>query len=202
MRKAILHLKQSDPVLAGIIEAVGPCRIRYREPSFDTLARSIIFQQLSGRVASVIFDRVAAAACAGGALLPEAILALSHEQLRACGLSNQKARYVRDLAERTAAGDIQFEILHELDDHAVTEHLTQVKGVGVWTSQMFLIFALRRPNVLAVGDLGIRTAMKRAYRMRDLPKPARMEKIAARWSPWCSIACWYLWRSLDGAADI
>jgi len=202
MRKAILHLKQADPVLAGIIDTVGPCRMQYREPVFDTLARSIIFQQLSGRVATVIFDRLAAAASAGAVLLPEAVLALSHDQMRACGLSNQKERYLRDLAERTLAGHLKFDILSSLDDEAVTEHLTQVKGVGVWTSHMFLMFALRRPDVLPVGDLGIQTAMKRAYRMRQLPKPARMEKIAARWRPWCSVACWYLWRSLEGDAVV
>ena len=202
MRKAILHLKQADPVLAGIIDTVGPCRMQYREPVFDTLARSIIFQQLSGRVATVIFDRLAAAASAGAVLLPEAVLALSHDQMRACGLSNQKERYLRDLAERTLAGHLKFDILSSLDEEAVTEHLTQVKGVGVWTSHMFLMFALRRPDVLPVGDLGIQTAMKRAYRMRQLPKPARMEKIAARWRPWCSVACWYLWRSLEGDAVI
>jgi len=202
MRKAILHLKQADPVLAGIIDTVGPCRMQYREPVFDTLARSIIFQQLSGRVATVIFDRLAAAASAGAVLLPEAVLALSHDQMRACGLSNQKERYLRDLAERTLAGHLKFDILSSLDDEAVTEHLTQVKGVGVWTSHMFLMFALRRPDVLPVGDLGIQTAMKRAYRMRQLPKPARMEKVAARWRPWCSVACWYLWRSLEGDAVI
>lgn len=189
-------------MLAGIIDTVGPCRMQYREPVFDTLARSIIFQQLSGRVATVIFDRLAAAASAGAVLLPEAVLALSHDQMRACGLSNQKERYLRDLAERTLAGHLKFDILSSLDDEAVTEHLTQVKGVGVWTSHMFLMFALRRPDVLPVGDLGIQTAMKRAYRMRQLPKPARMEKIAARWRPWCSVACWYLWRSLEGDAVV
>lgn len=197
MRKAILHLKKADSVLAGIIEAVGPYRIEYHEPVFETLARSIIFQQLSGRVANVIFQRLAAAAGANAGLTPEGILALTPEQLRACGLSGQKTRYLRDLAERTLAGHVRFDHLPALADHEVTEHLTQVKGVGVWTTHMFLMFALRRPDVLPVGDLGIRMAMKRAYRMRQLPKPERMEKIARKWHPWCSVACWYLWRSLE-----
>jgi len=198
MRKAILHLKKADPVLARIIETVGPCQMQYHEPDFGTLTRSIIFQQLSGRVARVIFERVAAATT----LTPEGMLTLTPDQMRGCGLSGQKSRYLRDLAERTAAGELKFESLASLTDQEVITHLTQVKGVGVWTSHMFLIFALRRPDVLPTGDLGIQTAMKRAYRMRQLPKPARMEKVAAPWRPWCSVASWYLWRSLEngGAA--
>jgi DNA-3-methyladenine glycosylase II len=202
MRKAILHLKQADPVMAAIIEAAGPYRIEYQEPVFETLARSIIFQQLSGRVATVIFDRVAAAAGCEGALTPEAILALTPEGMRACGLSGQKTRYLRDLAERTLSGDVKFDELPLMSDAEVTAHLTQVRGVGVWTSHMFLMFALRRHDVLPVGDLGIRMAMKRAYRMRQLPKPERMEKLAKQWRPWCSVACWYLWRSLEIKPEI
>ncbi len=196
MRKAIDHLKRADPVLARIIEAAGPCRIGYSEPVFSSLARSIIFQQLSGKVAAVIAARLDAA-MPEGRVTAEGILSLSDETLRACGLSGQKVRYLRDLAERTISGEIAFETLAELPDEEVVAHLTRVKGVGVWTAHMFLIFALRRPDVLPTGDLGIRMAMRRAYRMRQLPKPERMEKIAKTWRPWCSVACWYLWRSLD-----
>ena len=199
MRKAILHLKHADATLARIIEGVGPYRIRYSEPVFETLARSIIFQQLSGKVATVICNRVAAAA-PQGQVTPAAILSLTHEQLRLCGLSNQKARYLRDLAERTMSGEIMFESLSNLADAEVISHLTRVKGIGVWTAHMFLIFALRRPDVLPTGDLGIRSAIKRAYGMRQLPKPARMEKLAAPWRPYCSVASWYLWRSLENGA--
>ena len=196
MRKAIDHLKRVDPVLARIIETAGPYRIGYREPVFSSLARSIIFQQLSGKVATVIAARLEAA-MPGGIVTPEGILSQSGETLGACGLSGQKVRYLRDLSERTISGEIAFETLAKLPDDDVVAHLTRVKGVGVWTAHMFLIFALRRPDVLPTGDLGIRMAMQRAYRMRQLPKPERMMKIASAWRPWCSVACWYLWRSLE-----
>ncbi len=199
MRKAIEHLKRADPVLARIIDEAGPCRIQYQEPCFRSLASSIIFQQLSGRVAAAIEARVEAA-MPEGRMTPEAVLALEETQLRACGLSGQKARYLRHLAECTDTGALRFEGLEGLSDDEVIERLTVVKGVGVWTAHMFLIFTLRRPDVLPTGDLGVRAAMKRAYRMRQLPKPERMEKIAARWRPWRSVASWYLWRSLENGA--
>ena len=201
MRHAILHLKKADPVLAGIIDRVGEYRIQFREPAFETLVRSIVYQQLSGRVALVIFERLLNL-MPERLLTPAAVLALTVEQMRAVGLSGQKTAYIRDLAARTFAGEVDFALLSGLSDHQVIETLTRVKGVGVWTAHMFLIFALQRPDVLPVGDLGVRTAMRKAYRMRALPKPARMEKIASAWRPWCSVASWYLWRSLDGDAAL
>jgi DNA-3-methyladenine glycosylase II len=197
MRKAILHLKQSDPVLAGIIERVGAYRIEFREPEFPTLVRSIVYQQLSGKAALTILSRLLGA-MPDGRLTPDAILALTAGEMRALGLSGQKTAYIRDLAERTRSGGLDFARFVEMADEDVIEHLTRVKGVGVWTAHMFLIFALQRPNILPVGDLGVRAAIKKAYRLRDLPKPAKMEKIARRWHPYCSVAAWYLWRSLDG----
>jgi DNA-3-methyladenine glycosylase II len=197
MRKAILHLKQSDPVLAGIIDRVGAYRIEFREPEFPTLVRSIVYQQLSGKAALTILSRLLGA-MPDGRLTPDAILALTNGQMRALGLSGQKTAYIRDLAERTRSGDLDFARFVEMADEDVIAHLTRVKGVGVWTAHMFLIFALQRPNILPVGDLGVRAAIKKAYRLRDLPKPAKMEKIARRWHPYCSVAAWYLWRSLDG----
>ena len=199
MRKAILHLKQSDPVLAGIIERVGAYRIEFREPEFPTLVRSIVYQQLSGKAAFTILSRLLGA-LPDGRLTPGAILALTPEQMRALGLSGQKTAYIRDLAERTRSGDLDFARFVEMTDEDVVQHLTRVKGVGVWTAQMFLIFALRRPNILPTGDLGVRAAIKKAYRLRELPKPEKIEKIAKPWHPYCSIAAWYLWRSLDGEA--
>ncbi|HLJ47932.1 MAG TPA: DNA-3-methyladenine glycosylase [Bryobacteraceae bacterium] len=202
MRKAILHLKRSDPIMAGIIERVGPFRMQFRDPDFQTLVRSIVYQQLSGKVAATIFGRLLAAAGDGQELRPEGILALTVEQMRSVGLSGQKTAYIRDLAERTLAGEVNFTILSELTDDDVIAQLTRVKGVGVWTAHMFLMFALQRPNILPIGDLGVRMAVRKAYRLRDLPKPAKMEKIAAKWHPYCSIASWYLWRSLDNQAEI
>jgi DNA-3-methyladenine glycosylase II len=201
MRKAVNHLRTTCPVMADIIGKVGPCRMTYREADFHSLARSIVFQQLNGKAASTIFDRLIAAAKADP-LTPEAILKLRLPKLRAAGLSVQKASYVRDLAARTRSGEVDFARLPALDDAGVIEHLTQVKGVGVWTAQMILIFALKRPDVLPTADYGIRAAMKRAYDLADLPKPAQMEALAEPWRPYRSVACWYLWRLLDGPAEM
>jgi len=196
MRSAIKHLKKSDPVMAGIIQRIGPYAMEYREPSFESLVRSNVYQQLSGRVASVIFGRLHAAA-GQEQLTPAGIMRLRPEKMRKLGLSGQKTLYIRELAKHTKRGSIVFEDLPESDDALVIEHLTRVKGIGVWTAQMFLMFALRRTDVLPVADLGIRSAMKKAYGLNDLPKPGEMEKIAEGCKPYTSIACWYLWRSLD-----
>lgn len=194
MRKAIVHLKKSDSVLSAIIEKKGPCRIEYRDPDFAAVARAIVSQQLSGRVAQVIIGRLIEAA---KELTPEKLLRLKPEKLRAVGLSQQKASYLRDLAQRTRAGELEFERMPDMTDEEVVEHLTKVKGVGVWTAHMFLIFALRRPDVLPTGDLGIRMAMKNHYGLEELPRPVEMEEIAKPWRPFCSVASWYLWRSLE-----
>jgi DNA-3-methyladenine glycosylase II len=195
MRKAINHLKKCDPVLRGIIERVGPFRMAYGEPQFASLAEAIVYQQLNGKAAETIFKRFAA--LAGEPLTPEGILKLSDAQFRGVGLSKQKSAYLKDLAQKTAAGVLDFSRLPELPDAEVIEHLTQVKGIGVWTAHMFLIFSLRRPNVLPTGDYGVQMALKRHYRKRKLPKPRDMEKIARAWEPYRSVACWYMWRSLD-----
>jgi DNA-3-methyladenine glycosylase II len=196
MRKAINHLKKADPVMAAIIQKAGAYRMEYREPVFQTLVRSIVYQQLSGKAALTIFNRLAAAAKADP-ITPEAILKMRPQKMRTLGLSRQKTAYIRDLARFTRNGEIQFERLPEMEDAAIIEILTQVKGVGVWTVHMFLMFALQRPNVLPVGDLGVRAAMKKAYGLTELPNPQEMEQIAAAWHPYRSVASWYLWRSLE-----
>jgi DNA-3-methyladenine glycosylase II len=195
MRKAVLHLKKSDPVLRAIIERVGPFRMEYNPAEFCSLAEAIVYQQLNGRAAVTIWNRFAAAA--GEPVTPEGILKLSDEQLRAVGMSKQKSAYLKDLAAKTAAGLLDFSTLADLSDDEVIKHLTQVKGIGVWTAHMFLMFSLRRPNVLPTGDYGVQMALKRHYKKRKLPKPKDMEKIARAWEPYRSIACWYMWRSLD-----
>jgi DNA-3-methyladenine glycosylase II len=195
MRKAVNHLKKSDAVLASIIARVGSCQIAYREPTFEALARSIVFQQLSTKAARTIYGRLEAAA--GGTLTPESIQELSVGEMRRCGLSKQKIGYIRDLAEHALSGKVDFARLPDMSDEEVIVALTDIKGVGVWTAHMFLIFALRRPNVLAVGDLGVRSAIRRHYKKRKLPTPSQIEKLASGWHPYCSVACWYLWRSLD-----
>jgi DNA-3-methyladenine glycosylase II len=201
MRKAILHLKKSDPVLASLIGRVGAYKMQYRDPSFETLVRSIVYQQLSGRVAKVIFDRLAAAV-PGGKLTPAAILKLTPARMRKCGLSKQKTAYIRDLARKTARGKVNFDALRTLPDEAVIECLTEVKGIGVWTAHMFLMFALERPDVLPTGDLGIRSAIRKAYGLADLPHPKKIEELAVSWRPYCSVASWYLWRSLENPAEL
>ena len=196
MRKAINHLKKADPVMAAIIVKAGPYRVGYTDPVFQTLVRSIVYQQLHGKAALTIFNRLAEAVKVKP-MTPEAVLKLRPQKMRAAGLSKQKTLYIRELARLTRDGEIQFERLPEMEDAAIIETLTRVKGVGVWTVQMFLMFALQRPNVLPVGDLGVRAAMKKAYGLAELPKPQEMERIAAAWHPYCSIASWYLWRSLE-----
>jgi 3-methyladenine DNA glycosylase/8-oxoguanine DNA glycosylase len=223
MRNAVLHLKKSDPVMRAIIERVGPCRMEFGEPQFHSLAEAIVYQQLNGKAAVTIFKRFAA--LAGDPLTPEGILKLTPEQMRAVGLSKQKSSYLLDMAERAHRGELNFSRLPGMSDEEVIEHLTQVKGVGVWTAHMFLIFTLRRPNILPTGDFGVRMAIykryldKRAAKKRTeksgklkgdkgarkktasakikLPTPEQMEKIAKSWEPYRSVACWYLWQSLD-----
>ena len=201
MRKAILHLKKSDPVMREIIERVGAYKIEHREPSFETLVRSIVYQQLSGKVASVILGRLFAM-LPDGKVTPETILKLTPARMRKAGLSKQKTAYIRDLARKTNKGHIKFETLTDLSDLEVIEHLTQVKGIGVWTAHMFLIFALRRPDILATGDLGVRVAIRKAYQLEELPHPKQVEELAVAWRPYSSVAVWYLWRSLEGSAQI
>ena len=197
MQAAISQFQSCDPVIAAIIGRVGEYRMDYREPVFATLVRSIVFQQLSGKSARPIFARLEQAC--GGAITPAAILKLHPAKLRKVGLSKQKASYIRDLARRTSAGEIDFAGLDSLSDMEVVQALTKVKGIGEWTAHMFLIFALRRPNILPVGDYGVRSAIQRAYRKRKLPTPKQVQQIAKKngWHPYCSVAAWYLWRSLD-----
>jgi DNA-3-methyladenine glycosylase II len=195
MRKAINHLKKSDPVMRSIIERVGPFRMQFSPPEFASLAESIVYQQLNGTAAATIFARFVA--LAGDPLTPEGILKLTDEQMRAAGMSKQKTAYLRDLAAKTADGTLNFSQLASLTDEEIIEHLTQVKGVGVWTAHMFLMFTLKRPDILPTGDYGVQAAIKRHYKKRKLPKPHIMEKIAKPWVPYRSIASWYLWRSLN-----
>ncbi len=195
MRKALNHLRKCDPVLREIIDRIGPFRMEYGPAEFSSLAEAIVYQQLNGKAALTIFNRFAD--LAGRPLTPEGILKLSDEQLRCVGLSKQKSAYLKDLAAKTASRQLDFSQLHELPDEEVIKHLTQVKGIGVWTAHMFLMFSLRRPNVLPTGDYGVQMALKKHYRKRKLPKPKDMEKIARAWEPYRSVACWYMWRSLD-----
>jgi len=195
---SVRYLKRIDPVLARVIESVGACRIRLTTDGshFQALTRSIVFQQLSGKAASTILSRVQAL-FPNGVPTPEAVLAASDEQLRAAGLSRQKIAYLRDLSSKVQTGALPLDAVETMTDDDLIEHLVQVKGIGRWTAQMFLMFRLGRRDVLPELDLGIQNAIKRAYRMRKRPTPKQVKRIGAKWAPHSSVACWYLWRSLD-----
>jgi DNA-3-methyladenine glycosylase II len=200
-RRAINHLKRVDPALRRVIDLVGPCHFQALTDGthFDAVVRSIVYQQLSGQAAATIHRRLREH-FGGATPLPGQLLATSDDVLRAVGLSRQKIAYLRDLALKCESGDVPILKLHELDDASVIDALTKVKGVGVWTAQMFLIFRLSRPDVLPDLDLGIRKAIQRVYGLRKMPTSERVQTIGARWSPHCTIASWYLWRSLEHEA--
>lgn len=199
-RKARAHLRRVDPVIAGLMDAVGPYRPADRTGGshFLALARAMVYQQLSGKAAATIFDRFLSL-YSGRAPSPEDVLATPDAQLRAAGLSRQKIAYLRDLSARVLRGDLPLDHVETLNDAELITHLVQVKGIGRWTAQMFLMFKLGRADVLPDLDLGIQNAIKRAYRKRRVT-PKDVMRIGARWSPYSSIACWYLWRSLDNGA--
>jgi DNA-3-methyladenine glycosylase II len=201
MRKAILALRSTDPVLGGLIDAVGAYRIRYLEPDFEALVKSIVYQQLSGKAAATIFGRLREAA-GDGRLEPESVLRLTPARMRSIGLSKQKIAYIRDIASHTQAGVTNFEAMRRMKDDDVMQALTSLKGVGAWTAHMFLIFALRRKDVLPVGDLGIRVAVQKAYGLEEMPKPAEVEALGEKWRPYRTVASWYLWRSLEPNANL
>ena len=196
--EALAHLRSADPVIARVIDAVGPCRFEARADGthFDALVRAIVYQQLSGKAAATIHGRLKAL-FGGRDPTPAELLAIPEETLRGVGLSRQKLGYIRDLAARVASGELPIDNLHELDDAALTEALVRVKGIGRWTAQMFLMFRLGRPNVLPELDLGIQNGVQRAYGLRARPKPKDIVRIGERWAPHASIASWYMWRILE-----
>jgi DNA-3-methyladenine glycosylase II len=197
-RASVRHLKRVDPVLARVIESVGPCRMPVRREGthFQALARSIVFQQLSGKAAGTIHGRFAAL-FANGEPEPSSLVAFTDAQLRGVGLSRQKIGYLRDLSHKIVSGALPLDEVDRMDDDELIAHLVQVKGIGRWTAQMFLMFRLGRRNVLPELDLGIQNAIRRAYGKRKRPSPKQVRTIGAKWSPHSTVACWYLWRSLE-----
>jgi methylated-DNA-[protein]-cysteine S-methyltransferase len=202
---AVEHLRASDMKLARLIDAAGPFRMQLHDggTTFASLSRAIVYQQLNGNAAATIYGRVCA-------LFPRAskgptaqqVLGASHEKLRSAGLSNSKALSLRDLAQKVAAGEVPTlaEALR-MDDAEIIERLTEVRGVGRWTADMFLMFTLGRPDVLPLGDYGVRNGFKIAFRKRELPEPAALEKHGARWKPYRTVASWYLWRAVELARE-
>jgi DNA-3-methyladenine glycosylase II len=195
--KARRLLLRRDPVLAALIRKHGECGLAraQRADHFSALMRAITGQQLSTKAASTIFGRLVALMPDG--VTPAALSALTDEQLRKVGMSRQKITYFRDLCEKALTGVVPFDALDTLTDDEVIAALTKVKGIGRWSAEMFLMFRLHRPDVLPVDDLGILNAVKNVYRLRKRPTAERVRKIGEAWKPYRSVACWYLWRSLD-----
>jgi DNA-3-methyladenine glycosylase II len=197
-RPALAHLRRADPVLGGIIARVGPYRLEPRRTGthYDALVRSIVFQQLSGKAAGTIHRRFCEL-YPGKRPRAEHVLTTADELLRGAGLSRQKIGYLRDLSARVADRSLPLAHLGRLPDDAIIEHLVQVKGIGRWTVQMFLMFRLGRPDVLPELDLGVQNAIQRAYGLKKRPTPRDVLRIGEKWRPYASVASWYLWRSLE-----
>jgi DNA-3-methyladenine glycosylase II len=188
-------LARRDPVMAGIIRAHPRIGLRSRGDAFQTLARSIVGQQISVKAADSVWARFCAAA---PTLAPAEVVALGIEKLRTCGLSGRKAEYLRELAQHFTDGTVHAHRWPEMDDEAVIAELVQVRGIGRWTAEMFLLFNLLRPDVLPLADLGLQRAVASHYFCHDdLAEPAVIQQLAEQWRPWRSVATWYLWRSLD-----
>jgi DNA-3-methyladenine glycosylase II len=200
--KARRALMRRDPVLGAVIRKYKT-RSLLDAPAtdpFSALVRTITAQQISTKAAATIHGRLVGL-MPGGIATPAALLSVSDEQLRTAGLSRQKSAYLRDLGAKVASGELPIDSLHQLTDEDVVQAIIKVKGLGRWSAEMFLMFRLRRPDVLPVGDLGIVTAMQRLYRLRKKPTPARMIKIGEVWRPYRTVACWYLWRSLENTVE-
>ena len=194
--KARRHLRAADPVMKAIIHAVGPFTLRCDRDRFGMLVRSIISQQISTSAARSIRKRLHDLAGPDG-VTAETLATFTTEQLRSVGLSPQKASYVADLAAKVNDGTIDLRRMGRLSDAQVVEHLTQVRGIGRWTAEMFLIFSLGRPDVFPYDDLGVRTAIRDRYALTDLPDKHEALAIAEPWRPYATVASWYCWRSLD-----
>ena len=192
---AVAHLRAGDPRWGPILDRVGPCLLRARKDRFGTLVRAIIGQQISSRAASTIDARLRA--IVGEPYHHDRLIEAGEAPLRACGLSGVKARYVLNLAQAVRAGELPLARIGRLSDDEIKRRLTAIKGIGPWTAEMFLIFSLSRPDVLSVGDLAIRTGLRRFHELTDLPTPRECERLSEPWRPYRSVAMWYLWRSLD-----
>lgn len=196
IRSAQTQLKKNDPQMREIIRRVGPFTLRPKSDHFQMLANSIISQQISVAAAKTISERLLERLGRGG-MTAAAISKLDLEQLREVGISRQKGTYLLDLAQHVHHGDIDLKSLARKPDEAIIEQLTVVKGVGVWTAQMFLIFSLGRLDVLPAGDFGIRKAIQQEYELEELPSSKEIELLAQPWRPYATVASWYLWRALD-----
>jgi DNA-3-methyladenine glycosylase II len=194
--EAIAHLRRMDPYCAAVIDRVGPCRLEPRPDRFGTLVRAIIGQQISTKAAAAIDRRLRA--LGGEPHDPKALLNLGEEALRGAGISGVKARYILNLSEAVADGRVPLHEFDAWDDDAIIARLTSVKGIGRWTAEMFLIFALNRPDVLPASDLGVRVALRDLHGLPELPKPSECAALAEHLRPYRTIMMWYFWRNSDG----
>ena len=194
MDKALKHLAR-DAHLKALIKKYPPPAYRRRRNVFEALAKAIVYQQLSGKAAATIYGRFAAACTA--APTPQVVSRITVAKLRACGLSGQKASYLKDLAAKFLDGTIEPKKFNNMSDEEIRNHVVAVKGIGPWTADMFLMFTLNRPDVLPTGDLGIQKGFQKLYSLKRLPTPEAMERLAASWRPYRTYASWYLWRLAD-----
>ena len=193
--EALAHLRSSDAVLARVIDAAVPYAPAHRDDPYAALLRTILFQQLAGAAAMAIQRRwLALYGDTGSTPTPEQLAATTDEQFRSAGVSRQKAGYMRDLAMHVADGRLDFGELPGLPDDEIVKRITAVKGLGEWSAHMFLMFHLGRPDVLPIGDLGVRNGMRLAYGLEETPTPARAREIGAPWAPYRSVGSWYMWR--------
>ena len=201
LRNAADYLAKCDPVLAPIIAKYGPCDIRPHKDYYRQLVGSIITQQLSVKVADVILGRFKALFPGKDFPTPEDILLKSPEDFRQIGMSYAKANYVRDLAQHVIDGKLKFDEFDQLSNQEIIDELVAVKGIGEWTAHMFLMFSLGRLDVLAVGDLGIKNGVKKLYGLDHVPTAEDLRTLADKnhWHPYETVACWYIWASLDNA---
>ncbi len=199
-RRATRLLARRDPVIRTLIRKYGPCGMAdaQKRDHFTAIVQAITSQQLSTKAAATIYRRVVAL-IEGGVPTPAAMAAIGDAELRAAGLSRQKVSYVRDLCDKVQCGALDLDALPHLEDEDAIRAITQVKGLGRWSAEMFLMFRLHRPDVMPVDDLGIVNAMMRNYGLRKKPKAKRMLQISEAWRPYRSVACWYLWRSLENS---
>lgn len=194
--KALAHLRRSDPVMRDVIDRTGPCTMKKGRRHFQSLARAIVAQQISSKAAQSIWSRLQNAA-RPRPLTAEIVASMTRDELRALGVSPQKAGYLHDLAMRVQNGTLQLSRLARYPDEEVIARLVAVRGIGVWTAQMFLMFSLGRLDVFPHGDLGLRTAIRNLYRLPELPDRQRCAPIVRPWRPYSTIACWYLWRTVE-----
>ncbi len=199
MRRAIKHLKRADKCLAPVIKRSQSCDIKRRGNVYQALFRSVLYQQLAGNAAAAIERRVHGLF---GGKSPAAadFAAIQDNALRGAGLSRQKSRYLRELSAHFADGRLEARRLVRMNDEDLIKAVTIVPGIGVWTAHMLLMFSLARPDILPVGDYGVRKGMQELYGLGDLPKPAEMEEIAAPWKPYRTVGSWYMWRVLESKA--